>query len=115
LTGRELHIDEQSLLDGLGGSRAILKKLVAIFLKDSPRMMKQIRKAIATGEGDSIAAAAHALKGAAGNFGPNPVFNTAKQLEQIGKSHHADQASAVFKKLETDLMALRKRLQEFKK
>jgi CheY-like chemotaxis protein len=115
LTGRELHIDEQSLLDGLGGSRAILKKLVGIFLKDSPRMMKQIRNAIATGNGDSIAAAAHSLKGAAGNFGPNPVFNTAKQLEQSGKAHRTGEASALFKRLETDLVALRKRLQEFKK
>ena len=110
LTGRELHIDEQSLLDGLGGSRPILKKLIGIFLKDSPRMMKEIRKAISSRNDNSIAAAAHSLKGAAGNFGPNPVFNTAKELEQMGKTQRAGEASAVFKRLESDLASLRKRL-----
>jgi PAS domain S-box-containing protein len=112
LTGRELHIDEQSLLDGLGGSRPILKKLIGIFLRDSPRMMKDIRKAIASRDDDSIASAAHSLKGAAGNFGPNPVFNTAKELEQIGKAQRTGEASEVFKRLESDLASLRKRLQQ---
>jgi CheY-like chemotaxis protein len=112
LTGRELHIDEQSLLDGLGGSRPILKKLIGIFLKDSPRMMKEIRKAIASRNDNSIAAAAHSLKGAAGNFGPNPAFNTAKELEQMGKTQRTTEASAVFKRLESDLANLRKRLQQ---
>ena len=108
-------IDEQSLLDGVGGHRQILRKLITIFLKDSPRMIKEIRKAVDSRNEEAIAAASHALKGASGNFGPNSVFNIAKQLEQVGKTGRMDEAPAVFKKLEKDLTILRKQLQRLQK
>src|SRR5262249_39173587 len=41
----QVRIDEQSLLDGVGGNPDILHKLVTIFLKDSARMIGAIRKA----------------------------------------------------------------------
>jgi PAS domain S-box-containing protein len=99
-------IDEQLLLDGVGGSRPLLQKLVSIFLKDSPVMMRNIRKAVDSGDEKAIASSSHALKGAAANFGENDVADTAKHLEQIGKTGHLDEAQAVLTKLEKDLATL---------
>jgi PAS domain S-box-containing protein len=112
LTGRvpPQQIDEQLLLDGVGGSRPLLRKLVNIFLKDSPRMIRNIRKAVRARDDKSLASYSHALKGAAGNFGENSVFNSAKELERIGKAGRIDEAPAQLKNLERDLAALSKQL-----
>jgi CheY-like chemotaxis protein len=117
LTGRkpDAEIDEQSLLDGVGGSRSILRKLVTVFLKDSTRMIREIRKAAAARNGELIATASHALKGSSGNFGRNAVFETARQLEQAGKAGRIDEAPVLLKRLERDLAVLRKRLERLRK
>ncbi len=113
MTGKgssEEPIDEQSLLDGVGGSRAILKKLIAIFLKDSPRMLREIRKAVRSGNPDAIASTSHALKGAASNFGPNSVAQISRELEGIGKSGETANAQAVLAKLEAQIEPFHARL-----
>jgi CheY-like chemotaxis protein len=106
----KLRIDEKQLLDGVGGRRQLLQKLIAIFLRDSPRMIREIGKAVESRDREAIASASHALKGAAGNFGPNPVFDTAKQLEAIGKSGRTIEAPLLFRKLEQELEILRSAL-----
>jgi PAS domain S-box-containing protein len=112
LTGQQPSgtIDEKTLLDGVGGRRQLLRKLVGIFLEDSPRMLREIRKAVASRDNDAIAASAHALKGAASNFGANAVSETAKELEQIGRTGRQAQALLVLKRLQQDLIILRKQL-----
>jgi CheY-like chemotaxis protein/HPt (histidine-containing phosphotransfer) domain-containing protein len=117
LTGRESDkpIDERSLLDGVGGDRQILRKLIKIFLEDSGRMLKTLRNAVESRNADLIAASAHALKGASANFGRNSVFNTATQLEQAGRAGQMDGIPAQVEKLEKDLAVLRKRLQILRK
>jgi PAS domain S-box-containing protein len=106
----KLHIDEKQLLDGVGGRRQLLQKLIAIFLRDSPRMIREIRKAVESRDSEAIASASHALKGAAANFGSNSAFDTAKQLEAIGKSGSTIEAPLLFRKLEQELEILRSAL-----
>ena len=108
------HIDEESLLDGVGGDPEILRKLVSIFLKDSARMIAAIRKAVRDRDAAAVASAAHALKGASGNFGPNSTCETAKELEHIGKSGRLEEAPGVLSKLERDLAGLCDRLRSLK-
>jgi CheY-like chemotaxis protein/HPt (histidine-containing phosphotransfer) domain-containing protein len=117
LTGRpsSAQLDEQTLLDGVGGRRQLLKQLIAIFLKDSPRMIKEIRNAVESRNNEAVSASAHALKGASANFGPNAVCDTAKQLENIGKTGAMDAAPGVFKNLEQDLIILQKELRRLAK
>jgi two-component system sensor histidine kinase/response regulator len=109
-----VRIDEQSLLDGVGGNPEILRKLVTIFLKDSARMIAAIRKAVRDRDAAAVASTAHALKGASGNFGPNSTFETARELEHIGKSGRIDEAPVVLNKLEHHLSDLCDRLRGLK-
>jgi signal transduction histidine kinase/DNA-binding response OmpR family regulator len=110
-----VRIDEQSLLDGVGGNPQILRKLVTIFLKDSARMIAAIRKAVRDRDAAAVASTAHALKGASGNFGPNSTFETARELEHIGKSGRMDEAPATLTRLERNLSDLCDRLRGLKK
>src|SRR5262249_15120815 len=109
----EVSINEEKLLDGVAGDRHILRKLVGIFLKDSPRMLQNIKKSLSR-NGVELASAAHALKGSAANFGPNAVTDMAKQLEQIGKSGDLASAPNVFEKLQDELKLLQRRLQSIR-
>jgi two-component system, sensor histidine kinase and response regulator len=115
LAGAEtgLRLDESALLEGLGGSRRLLRKLIAAFLKDSPRMIRELRKAVNSRNAEAIASHAHALKGASGNFGRNPVFHTAQELERIGKAGRLGEAPEILKKLLKDLASLCKQLKNF--
>ena len=114
LTGVETtpRLDEDSLLEGLGGSRRLLRKLIVAFLKDSVRMTRAIRTAVNSRDAEAVASHSHALKGASGNFGRNPVFYTAQELERIGKTGRLDKASATLQKLIKDLAVLRTQLKK---
>jgi PAS domain S-box-containing protein len=103
-------LDEAALLEGVAGKRPLLRKMVTIFVKDAPRMMKEIRKAVESRDPEAVAASAHALKGAAGNFGPNPVSNTSKELEAAAKAGRMNEAPVLFERLAKDLKDLTKQV-----
>ena len=69
-------------------------------------MIREIRDAVQSRNPEALAASAHALKGAAGNFGPNAVSNTSRELELAAKGGRMDEAPALFDRLQTDLKDL---------
>ena len=95
---------------GVGGNRKMLRALIRIFLKDCPRMLREIRAAIHSADGAALRSAAHALKGAAGNFGPNGVSEAARELEMMGKENRLSEADQTFEKLKNQLSVLRRNL-----
>jgi CheY-like chemotaxis protein len=60
------------------------RKLVAIFLKQSPGMVESVRVAIEARDGDALRRAAHALRGMVSNFPPGPARGAAARMETIG-------------------------------
>jgi HPt (histidine-containing phosphotransfer) domain-containing protein len=110
-----MKLDEKALVAGVGGDRKLLHAMIRIFLKDCPRMISQISSAIRSRNSDSLRSAAHALKGAAGNFGPNGAFEAARELERIGRESRLDQASPAFEKMKDELSRLRRSLTELKR
>ena len=57
-----------------------------MFLVDGPQLTRAIRQATDQGDGQRLASSAHALKGSAGLFGKQGAYETARRLEQLGKS-----------------------------
>ena len=51
-----------------GGKATLVADVVGVFLADTPTMLGRLRKAARAGDADEVAAAAHAIKGAAGLF-----------------------------------------------
>ena len=74
------------MVAGCGGNRALLGEVIDIFLVDGPQLMTTIRQAAERRDPQALAAASHALKGSAGLLGQHGAYQTAKRLEQMGKS-----------------------------
>jgi CheY-like chemotaxis protein/HPt (histidine-containing phosphotransfer) domain-containing protein len=85
-------IDRAALLDRLEGDEGLLRQLASLFLGDYPRLLAEIRAAVAAGDATRLEYAAHALKGSAANFGPSVAVEAAQRLELLGRG--ADLAPA---------------------
>ena len=102
--------DERFVRARLGDNPRLFAKLVRLFLEDSPARMLAMRRAIATGGGEELRDAAHALKGAAANFAAAPVVEAARQLERQGKGGDLSEAPATYDVLAREMQRLRRAL-----
>ena len=114
VTGTGGIVDGQALLEGLGGDRRLLVKLIDLFLADYPRTLARIRRAIQVRQKESLRQAAHALKGSIGNFGPNRAYDAARQLELKGKAGSLRGAEGAFIELKKEMSRLRQSLRELR-
>jgi PAS domain S-box-containing protein len=76
------------LLDQLDGDAALLQRLIVLFRENTPRLLKEIRGAVARGSSDDLARGAHALLGSLAAFGAHCARNFALQLE--AQAHDQD-------------------------
>jgi len=98
--------DGQRLLRRFNGNRKLLKSLIRTFATDCPKMMSRIRKALDAHDTSKLADAAHAFKGAVGNFGPNAAFETAKEIEKTARQDTLDGLLELYAELEDDVASL---------
>jgi HPt (histidine-containing phosphotransfer) domain-containing protein len=73
-----------AFLAGLAEDQALARKLVDLFLQQSPILMTQLRLAIGEGDAPAIVRAAHALKGTISNFPAGRARSEAARMEAIG-------------------------------
>jgi two-component system sensor kinase len=84
-----------AVLDRLGGDEELLAELAALFLREYPPMMENIRAALASQDAEALFRAAHTLKGSVGVFGAEEVVQAAVRLERMGRDNqHADAEGA---------------------
>jgi HPt (histidine-containing phosphotransfer) domain-containing protein len=101
---------QTATLDGVLGDRKLARKMVRAFLQDCPRMLNAIRRAVRARNSDAIRSAAHALKGASGNWGPNGAFEAAAKLERAAKNGNLTAVDAEFDRVKNELSILRRKL-----
>lgn len=85
----------------------MLQELVRVFLDSCPRFTGAIRDAIAADEAPALQRAAHALKGAVGNFGRSAAHESALRLEVMAREGSLSGAKTAFAVLEDALGRLR--------
>jgi HPt (histidine-containing phosphotransfer) domain-containing protein len=100
-------MDEERLLERVGGDRKALGELVELFLTDAPRLLALIGEAIEAKDAGALQAAAHTLKGAVSNFAAPAASEAAARLQQIGESDRMGDARAVADVLGSELERLR--------
>ena len=71
----------------------VLDDLVAIFLRDMPAKLDQIRQTLALSQFDSLREAAHSLKGSASNLGARQLASLCAQLESLAQETCLPEAS----------------------
>ena len=81
----------------LDGDTEFLEEMAGLFCDNAPKMLSQLRDALASRDGKALERAAHALKGAVGNFGAKDAFETAAKVEEMareGKMEGVEEACA---------------------
>ena len=96
-------LDRAALLAGVDGNRRLLRDLVRLFLADYPQRLAEIKEALRRGDAESLRMAAHALKGAVGNFAAKKALAAAQRLEIMGRDGNFDNAREAYKALESEL------------
>ena len=84
------------VLARVGGDRELLAEISRLFVDDAPRHLDRIRSALDACDGETLARAAHGLKGAAANFDAQGVVTAARALEEIGRTAQFDEADAAW-------------------
>ncbi len=80
---------DQSVFDQLvataAGDTAFVAELIDTYLVDSPKLIAQMRDALAVNDCDVFRRAAHSLKSTSANFGAMTLSGQAKELEMMAK------------------------------
>jgi CheY-like chemotaxis protein/HPt (histidine-containing phosphotransfer) domain-containing protein len=102
----ELSFDPSVVLRRVDGDRELLREVASLFFEDTPRLMIDVRHAIAQGDGKALERSAHTLKGSVGNFGARAALDAAYALEQMGRNGDFARAQEVFDLLEQQVTLL---------
>jgi two-component system, sensor histidine kinase and response regulator len=100
-------LDEELLMERVGGDRKALARLAATFLADAPRLLARIRTAIRKQDAHALQAAAHALKGSVSNFAAPAAAHAALRLQQMGAAGDLREATGASASLERELAQVR--------
>jgi signal transduction histidine kinase/DNA-binding response OmpR family regulator/HPt (histidine-containing phosphotransfer) domain-containing protein len=109
--GRACDVD--AFIARVGGDVELAREMSILFIPDAVRLLDAIRDAVAEGNAERLRQEAHALKGAAGNFGAALVVAGASDLEMIGKSGDLSRSKAVLVTLNLDAVQLIDALRAF--
>jgi PAS domain S-box-containing protein len=106
-------LDWDAALAALEGDRRLLGILVRSALRESPRLLATLRRALADGDAAELHRAAHTLKGAFRYFGEIPLAGCAFRLEEMGLEKSLTGAEEVLEELDAELRRLTPSLQEW--
>jgi two-component system, sensor histidine kinase and response regulator len=99
-------VDRAALVASFGGKAALVADVAGVFLADTPAMLERLRTAARAGDAGQVAAAAHAIKGAAGLFSQGKAFECARRLEKVARAGDLSSLDAVCADLETAVSSL---------
>jgi CheY-like chemotaxis protein len=105
--------DPRPLLKRINGDGVLFRELVGMFRDDCPRMLQQMRDAVAAGNAQSLERAAHLLKGVVGNFAAVEVVRAAQRLETIGASGDLNSVGDASRGLEESLVVFQAALDDW--
>ncbi len=106
--------DRDAILTLVEGDIDFLREIVQLFLDDCPGMLADIHESVVRRESKALESAAHALKGAVGNFGAKHAHTAALDLEVLGRNGVLTEAQAAYSKLENEIDRLQRALATFR-
>lgn len=103
-------MDRPRALAQAGGDPELFQGIARLFLEDYPRLLDNLRAALAEGDATRFGKAAHALKGSLGHFAAPVVFGAAVRLEAIAQTGDLRAAPEALATLEAELARLQDEL-----
>ena len=86
-------------LNRMGGS-PFIRKMIDLFLDEAPERLTAARSGEQAGDLVAVAAAAHALKSSAQNFGASRLSNIAEKIELQARANTSENLSTLLSDLE---------------
>jgi len=115
-TNRKLvPLDKAAVLKRVDGDRELLREVTSLFFEDTPKLLSDIRTAIARVDGKALERAAHTLRSSVGNFGAKTAVDATTQLEQMGRRGDFAHAEKTAAELEQEIGLLLSALDEMNK
>ena len=103
---------DRAVIEGLLelGGAGLLSELSGMFLDDAPSSLAVLREAVEGDDAPSVARAAHALKGSAGNMGAKGMASICAELEEAGSAGDLSGAPALLVQLDQEFERVRQAL-----
>jgi HPt (histidine-containing phosphotransfer) domain-containing protein len=83
------------------GGDELLRKMIDLFLQNTPKRMEQIRAGVRDGDAEAIEDGAHSLKSSCANLGAEAARSRAAAMEQLGEDGRLEEARALLPELDT--------------
>ncbi|AFV25023.1 multi-sensor hybrid histidine kinase [Methanolobus psychrophilus R15] len=109
---KPLVFDREALFERIMGDEDLARRLIAIFLKDMPKHVYELRKTIEKGEISGVSAYAHKIKGASANLGGMALSDVASRMEKAGNIGKLEDITAIMPELEKQYDLLAEQLQD---
>jgi CheY-like chemotaxis protein len=79
-------VDHRAILAEAGGDFLLVRRLAAVFKKESDRLLQELKRAVERKDREAIQFAAHALKSSVGHWGQGVAFQEARTLEEMARA-----------------------------
>lgn len=106
-------LDRAELMARLDGDRALLAEIVRLFVGERPALLDDMERALAAGDAQELARAAHKAKGAFGNLSAPLARQTAAELELSARQGELAFARDSFLRLREQVEELEAELRAF--
>jgi len=103
------------LLGRIGGDKKLLSRMIQTFLRDTPKRIASLQKALQRKDADEIASLAHAMKGSVSIFLAQHARDRAQELEELGRKGELGGATAIYAALKEEIAKLEENLRGYAK
>lgn len=105
--------DQERTIQRMGGHRALIEKLVTLFIRDTPEQLAEALKGIELQDYESSYIAMHSLKGTSSNFCTTHLEATCAKLLEALKHRDWPQALIIHQKLSEEYLILEMQFKDF--
>ena len=106
-------LDLGAAIKRAGDDVELARELASIFLDECPGWLRDLERALATGDLETATRAAHTIKGAVDHWGSQRAFDTALRLERFGREKKLEDARRLLPELRRQLDVFSPLLREF--
>jgi two-component system, sensor histidine kinase and response regulator len=103
-------MDRHAARERLGGDSELLVEIAGLFLDECPRLLSEVRCAVARQDGKALERAADTLKGSVANFAAVTAMEAAAALATMGRQNNLQRAPEACAALEAEIKGLKEAL-----
>jgi signal transduction histidine kinase/CheY-like chemotaxis protein/HPt (histidine-containing phosphotransfer) domain-containing protein len=103
----------ENLLQRVGGDEKLARRMIATFLRDTPKRVIAMEKALRERNGVSLVSLAHAVKGSVSIFGANLAREHAEKLQESARADDFTGLAADYDRLKEEIAKLEANLRGY--